>query len=42
MRAQVVNVFNPGRETFEAAKPLPAEAYSIAVTRHARGQTSRA
>jgi hypothetical protein len=29
-----VCVLNPGAETFEAVKPLLAEAYSIAVRRH--------
>ena len=41
-RQSWVCVLNPSSETFETAKPLLAEAYSIVVTRHARGQTSRA
>jgi hypothetical protein len=36
-----VCVLNPSPETFEAIKPLLAEAYSRAATRHARGQTTR-
>lgn len=36
-----VCVLNPSLETFEAAKPLLAEAYSIVATRHARNQTTR-
>lgn len=36
-----VCVLNPGLETFEAIKPLLAEAYSIVATRHARNQTTR-
>jgi Family of unknown function (DUF6194) len=34
-----VCVLNPSLETFEAVKPLLAEAYSRAATRHARRQT---
>lgn len=34
-------VLNPSAETFEAVKPLLAEAYSIVVTRHATSQTNR-
>ncbi len=34
-------VLNPGPDTFEAVKPLLAEAYSRAATRHASGQTNR-
>src|SRR6185437_4716641 len=33
-----VCVLNPSLETFEAVKPLLAEAYSIVATRHARSQ----
>lgn len=36
-----VCVLNPSPETFEAVKPLLAEAYAIAAARHARRQTSR-
>lgn len=36
-----VCVLNPSLETFEAVKPLLAEAYSIVATRHARNQTTR-
>ncbi len=36
-----VCVLNPGPETFEAAKPLLAEAYSRAASRHANRQTTR-
>ncbi|HLZ25217.1 MAG TPA: DUF6194 family protein [Ktedonobacterales bacterium] len=36
-----VCVLNPSAETFEAVKPLLAEAYSKAAARHARGQTYR-
>jgi hypothetical protein len=36
-----VCVLNPSPETFEAVKPLLAEAYSIAATRHARRQANR-
>jgi hypothetical protein len=35
-----VCVLNPGPETFEAVKPLLAEAYEIVATRHARRQTT--
>jgi hypothetical protein len=34
-----VCVLNPGPNTFEAVKPLLAEAYSVAATRYARNQT---
>jgi hypothetical protein len=34
-----VCVLNPSPETFEAGKPLLAEAYTIVATRYARGQT---
>ena len=34
-----VCVLNPSLETFEAVKPLLADAYSIVATRHARSQT---
>lgn len=40
-RQSWVCVLNPGPETFEAVKPLLAEPYSRAVSRHASGQTSR-
>ena len=36
-----VCVLNPSPETFEAVKPLLAEAYSRAAARHASGQTHR-
>jgi hypothetical protein len=36
-----VCVLNPSAETFEAVKPLMAEAYSRAATRHASSQTRR-
>ncbi|WIG59720.1 MAG: hypothetical protein OJF49_002467 [Ktedonobacterales bacterium] len=36
-----VCVLNPGQETWEAVKPLLAEAYSMAAARHARKQTRR-
>ncbi len=36
-----VCVLNPSPETFEAVKPLLAEAYSRAAARHASGQTRR-
>jgi hypothetical protein len=36
-----VCALNPSPQTFEAVKPLLAEAYSMAATRHARGQTER-
>ena len=36
-----VCVLNPGPETWEAVKPLLAEAYSLAAARHARKQTRR-
>ena len=34
-------VLNPSRETFEAVKPLLAEAYAIVAARHARSPTIR-
>jgi hypothetical protein len=40
-RQSWVCVLNPSPESFEAVKPLLAEAYSRAATRHARGQTTR-
>jgi Family of unknown function (DUF6194) len=36
-----VCVLNPSPETFEAVKPLLADAYSIVATRYARRQTNR-
>jgi Family of unknown function (DUF6194) len=36
-----VCVLNPSPETFDAVKPLLAEAYSIVATRHASRQTKR-
>jgi hypothetical protein len=36
-----VCVLNPGPETFEAVKPLLAEAYTIVASRHARRQANR-
>lgn len=36
-----VCVLNPSAATFEAVKPLLAEAYARAVARHASGQTTR-
>ncbi|HZS01181.1 MAG TPA: DUF6194 family protein [Chloroflexota bacterium] len=36
-----VCVLNPSPQTFEAVKPLLAEAYDRAVRRHAQGQTTR-
>ena len=36
-----VCALNPSPETFDALKPLLAEAYSRAVARHERGQTTR-
>ena len=36
-----VCVLNPSPETFEAVKPLLADAYSRVATRHARSQTQR-
>jgi len=36
-----VCVLNPGLETFEAVKPLLAEAYSIVEARHASRPTTR-
>ncbi|HEV8194215.1 MAG TPA: DUF6194 family protein [Ktedonobacterales bacterium] len=36
-----VSVLNPSAETFEAVKPLLADAYSKAATRHAHSKTKR-
>jgi hypothetical protein len=33
-------VLNPSRDTFDAVKPLPADAYARVATRHARRQAS--
>jgi hypothetical protein len=40
-RQSWVCVLNPGSETFEAVKPLLAEAYSIVATRHVHRQPNR-
>jgi hypothetical protein len=40
-RQSWVCVLNPSTETFEAVKPLLAEAYSRVATRHARSQINR-
>lgn len=40
-RQSWVCVLNPGPDTFEAVKPLLAEAYAIAATRHTKSQSNR-